>query len=138
MSGKKERAWKRLAAGFALSAAAALGGAVLVSALTLQGTLREPQMFPALLACAFAASLLGSLHAGKGTLGSGGSLASAGILCGVLLGTGLCLWGGITAKGAAMLADILAAGTMAGLLRRKVGKRRGKRLVKSTKQMRTA
>lgn len=130
---KKVPLWKTLTISLALTAAVYGAGVLLVTLLTLRGSLGEERVFPALTLLALLASLSGGLAAGKGGAGPRGSLANAGLFCGLLTLLCLGLWQGITRQGVILLSALLLGGLTAALIWGKVGKRPGRRLVKSHK-----
>ena len=139
MPGKKKSAGKRAALCLLLTAAVDGLGVLLVTLLAVKGVMGEDRIPQALGALAFCAAFAGSLPAGKGRLGPGGSLLNAGAFALLLLLLSFGGWGGgIAARGLLLLALILLGGLLAALLCGKVRTRPNKRLVKSHKKPRSA
>ena len=134
MSGKKTMGWKRTLLGLAVTAAVDLAGILLVTLLTVQGTVGEGNAFPLLAGAAFCAAFVGGLTAGGGGAGAAGALLNAGLFAALLVLVCFCAWDGVTVHGLILLAMVLLGGVLSGAARGKVGKRCGKRLVKSNKK----
>lgn len=136
MSGKKTGGWKQVLLGLAVTVLVDAAGILLAALLTTRGVMGEERAFPLLAAAALAAAFAGGLAAGSGKAGASGALLNA-LLFGLLLAA-LCFsnWEGITRRGVFLLAAILAGGGLSCAVCGKAGKRRGKRLVKSTKKLR--
>lgn len=138
MSAKKAAPWKTLLLGLLLTALLYGGGVLLIAWLTVRGTVGEDRTFSLLAALALTAALLGGTAAGKGRLGAKGSLINAALFGGALVLIGLGSWQEITASGLILLGMLLTGGVLAALICGKVGKRPGKRLVKTHKKARCA
>lgn len=136
MSAKKAATWKALLLSLLLTALVYGGGALLITLLTVQGTVGEERTFPLLAALAVVSALLGGTAAGKGRLGARGCLLNAVLFGGALVAVGLGGWDEITASGLILLGMLLTGGALAALICGKVGKQPGKRLVKTHKKAR--
>lgn len=134
MSGKKTAPWRAVLLGVLLTAAVDLAGILLITQLVLRGVLREENVLWALALLGLCAALLGGVPAGRGKLGATGALLSAGAYGVLLLLVGLGVWDDVTVRGLIRMAAVLAGGVLAAVVAGKVGKRRGKRLVKSNKK----
>ena len=138
MSGKKRPAWRIALLGLLVTLSLELLGVLLITLLTVRGTVGEGRAFPLLAVTAFNAAVFGGLAAGMEKSGSAGALLNAGIFGLLLSAACFGVWDGMTAHGLQLLGVILLGGILSGALRAKVGKRRGKRLVKSNKKTRMA
>ena len=135
MSGKKMMGWNRTLLGLAVTAAADLAGILLVTLLTVRGTVGEGSAFPLLAGTALCASFAGGLTAGGGGAGGAASaLLNAGLFAALLVLVCFGIWDGVTVHGLILLAMVLLGGVLSGAVRGKVGKRRKKRLVKTNKK----
>lgn len=138
MPGKKKPAWRSCLLGLALTALLYLVGILAITLLTVRGIVGEERTFLILAFLALVSVFIGSLIAGAGKAGAGGSLLCAALFCLLLLMVCLGLWdGGLTQRGLILLGIVLTGGASAALLRRKVGKKSGKRLVKIHKKVRS-
>lgn len=132
MAGKKTAVWRTQLSGLAVTAAVELMGCLLTALLAVRGVLSEEHLTLALALWAFCAALVGGLTAGHGH--SAGALLNGGLFGAVLVLTGYGVWGGVSLQWP-LLPGALAAGTVtAAAIRGKVGKRRGKRLVRFNKK----
>ena len=134
MSGKKTMGWKRTLLGLAVTAAVDMAGVLLVTLLTVRGLVGEGNAFPLLAGATFCAAFIGGLTAGGGGAGAAGALLNAGLFAALLILVCFGVWGGVTVRGLILLAMALLGGVLSGAARGKVGKRRGKRVVKSNKK----
>lgn len=134
MARKKTSPWKMPLLSLLLTVALYGGGVLLITLLVIGGYIPEGRIAPALTALALLVSLVGGVATGRGSAGARGSLVNTALFSGVLLLLCFACWQGITPQGLILLTAILLGGAVAGLFRRKVGKRPGKRLVKSYKK----
>ena len=134
MAGKKTMGWRQVLLGLAVTAAVDLAGVLLTTLLVIRGTVGEGSEVPLLAGAALCAAFAGGLAAGSGGAGGTGALLNAGVFGGLLVLICFSAWEGITVHGLILLAMVLLGGMLAGAVRRKVGKRPGKRLVKSHKK----
>lgn len=138
MSAKKAAAWKTLLLSLLVTMLVYGGGILLIALLTVRGTVGEERTLPLLAALALLSTLLGGMAAGKERLGAKGSLINSLLFGGILASAGLGHWQEITASGLILLGMLLTGGVLAALICGKVGKRPGKRLVKTHKKARCA
>lgn len=139
MPGKKKPAWQSWLLGLVITVLLYLMGVLTVTLLTVRGIVGEEQTFPILVFLVLVSTFAGSLIAGGGKAGASGSLLSAVLFCLLLVTVCLGVLGdGLTRQGLILLALALTGGVLAALIRRKVGKRSGKRLVKIHKKVRSA
>lgn len=137
MSGKKKTAgWKTALLGLTVTAAVELAGILVTTLLVLRGILGEERIFPLLAVTALCAAFAGGLTAGSGTVGSVGALLNAALFGALLAMIGLESWGGVTMRGLLLVTMLLGGGIFAAVSCGKVGKRHGKRLVKTNKKPR--
>lgn len=122
--------------GLAVTAAVDMAGVLLVTLLTVRGITGEGRAVPLLAAAALAASFIGGGVAGTGTMGAAGALTNSALFGVALVLLGYGVWDGVAACGLPVLAAVLLGGLLSWLSGRKVGKRPGKRLVKSNKKPR--
>ena len=134
MSGKKRPVWGIPLLGLAVTAAVDMAGVLLVTLLTVRGITGEGKAVPLLAAAALAATFIGGCVAGTGILGAAGALVNSALFGVLLVLLGFGVWDGVTARGLPVLAMVLLGGLLSWLAGRKVGKRPGKRLVKSNKK----
>lgn len=133
MSGKKKAAstWKLALLGLSVTAAVELAGCLLTALLAVRGVLPEERLLPPLAVTALCASLLGGLATGKGRPTA--ALLNAALFGGLLVLVGYGVWDCVSPRGLLLLGMVTAGGVAAAVLRGKVGKRHGKRLVRFNK-----
>ena len=136
MSGKKRPVWGILLLGLVVTAAVDMAGVLLVTLLTVRGMIGEERAVPLLAAAALASSFAGGCIAKTGKLGVAGTLANSALFGVLLVLLGYGIWDGVTVQGLPVLVMVLLGGFLSWLAGRKVGKRPGKRLVKSNKKLR--
>lgn len=134
MSGKKTMGWKRALLGLVVTVAADLAGILLMTLLTVCGTVGEGSAPPLLAGTALCAAFAGGLTAGGGGAGASGALLNAGLFAALLVLACFGVWDGVTVHGLILLAMVLLGGVLSGAVQGKVGKRRKKRLVKTNKK----
>ena len=122
MSGKKRPVWGILLLGLAVTAAVDMAGVLLVTLLTVRGMIGEERAV--------------RLLAKTGKLGVAGALVNSALFGVLLVLLGYGIWDGVTVQGLPVLVMVLLGGFLSWLAGRKVGKRPGKRLVKSNKKLR--
>lgn len=132
MAGKKRAVWQTQLTGLAVTAAVELIGCLLTALLAVRGVLPEERLTWALAAWVFCASLAGGLTAGRGR--PMGALLNGALLGALLLLTGYGVWGSVSLHGPLLPSALAAGAVTAAVIQGKVGKRRGKRLVRFNKK----